>query len=138
MSPSNRPPRSLQCMLVDDRFTVSRLNASDPIPEWATRGPYFFITRTPEELAVACPEGQVPAGVKSQRGYLCLKIVGPILLAESGVLISLIGPLSERGIPIYVVSSYDTDYILFLEEYWGMALKAIREAGHELLENAGR
>ena len=128
--------RSLQFELLPFKFAVCTLLPLAPLPDWAMAGAYCFISRTPDEFSVVCPQDQVPAGAKSQRGYVCMKIVGPFLLSEVGVLNSFLQPLAERGIPIFAIGTYETDYVLLLEEYWVMALKALREAGHELVGEA--
>jgi len=57
---------------------------------------------------------------------------GPFPFNLTGVLLSFIEPLSSRGIPIFAVSTYDTDYVLIQEEFAGVAFSALQEAGHEL------
>ncbi|MGA7907349.1 MAG: ACT domain-containing protein [Candidatus Sulfotelmatobacter sp.] len=34
--------------------------------------------------------------------------------------------------PIFAISTYDTDYVLIQEEYWGAAISSLQRAGHEL------
>jgi hypothetical protein len=34
------------------------------VRHWATRGPFFSVTSTADELSVVCPETDVPAGVR--------------------------------------------------------------------------
>jgi hypothetical protein len=45
---------------------------------------------------------------------------------------SFIEPLSSKGIPIFAISTYDTDYVLIQEEWAGAAINALERAGHEL------
>ena len=52
---------------------------------------------------------------------------------EVGILNSFIGPLAQSGIPIFAVSSFDTDYVLLKEEFVGAALSVLSQAGHELV-----
>ena len=46
------------------------------------------------------------------------------------MLLSFIEPLSAKNIPIFAISTYDTDYVLIPEEFMP-ALGALSEAGHE-------
>ena len=64
--------------------------------------------------------------------WSCLKLEGPFPLSETGVLLSFIQPLSSNGVPIFAISTYDTDYVLIQEEWATMAIDALRQAGHEL------
>jgi hypothetical protein len=50
----------------------------------------------------------------------------------TGVLLSFIEPLSRSGIPIFAISTFDTDYVLIQEEWAGAALAELQKAGHVL------
>jgi hypothetical protein len=45
-------PHRLELTLLPERFAISQLAATAPIPEWATRGAFFSVTRTRDELSV--------------------------------------------------------------------------------------
>jgi hypothetical protein len=60
--------RRLELTLLTERFAISRLAADAPIPDWATCGSFFSVTRTGDELSVVSEISQVPVGVHSQPG----------------------------------------------------------------------
>jgi hypothetical protein len=127
------PRHQLRFRLVAVRYAICRLDRAAPIPEWALReAPFVSITRNDEELSIVCPEGVVPPGVKSDGGWVCLKLEGPFPFSMTGVLASFIDPLSSNGIPIFAVSTFDTDYVLIKEEFWGMSHAVLQGAGHQL------
>ena len=47
-----------------------------------------------------------------------------------GVLAALIGPLADAGVSVFVVSTFDTDYLLLKDETFGRAVDVLRNAGH--------
>ncbi len=47
-----------------------------------------------------------------------------------GVVASLVMPLAESGISVFVVSTFDTDYLLVKADDLDKALAALRAAGH--------
>ena len=47
-----------------------------------------------------------------------------------GVVASLSQPLAEAGIGIFVISTFDTDYLLVKENDLEKAVVALRSAGH--------
>lgn len=96
------------------------------------RGPFHAITRTPRELSIVCPEDLVPAGVRSEKGWRCLSLAGPIAFTETGVLSSLATPLAEAGIGIFVISTFDTDYVLVAVSRLEAAVRALEGAGHRI------
>lgn len=110
-----------------------RLATGTPVPEWAINGEFTSITRTSDELSIVCPIDNLPPGVRSPYCWTCLKLEGPFPFSQTGVLLSFIEPLSASAIPIFAISTYDTDYVLIQEEFAGTALNVLQEAGHELL-----
>ncbi len=113
-------------------YAVVRLNADAAVPEWATGGTFTSISRTPEELSIVCPAANLPAHIQTQHHWICLGLRGPFPFSVTGVLLSFIEPLSTNGVPIFAISTFDTDYLLIQEEYIGVAQDLLRRAGHEL------
>lgn len=115
-------------------FAICRLSADAAVPDWALRGSFFSVTSTAEELSIVCPSAQVPSGIVHENGWACLKLHGPFRFFETGILASFIRPLSERAIPIFAVSTFDTDYVLIKQEWVEKAVQALREVGHDEVE----
>jgi uncharacterized protein len=116
-------------------FAVCQLPAYAPIPEWASRGEFFSITRTSQELSIVCQEANVPEKVKAEKDWACLKLEGPFPFAETGVLLSFVAPLSEAGVPIFAVATFNTDFVLVKREFLSRALHVLKQAGHQLVED---
>src|SRR5437762_11957424 len=90
--------RHLELSLLPERFAISRLAADSAIPDWATQGPFFSITRTGDELSVVTELPRVPVGVQSQPGWRVLKVHGPFVLSGVGVLAAPAKPLPDAKI----------------------------------------
>ena len=90
---------------------------------------FISITRTAEELSIVCPADQAPQNAKCESPWTCFKLEGPFPFSLTGVLASFLDPLAERGIPIFAVSTFDTDYILVKEEHAATALETLRLPG---------
>jgi hypothetical protein len=114
-------------------YAIVRLAADAPVPEWATKGEFTSITRTPDELSIVCPADNLPRDVNSLHHWICLKLEGPFPFELTGVLLSFIDPLSRNGVPIFAISTYDTDYVLIQEEFVGIAMGRLKQAGHQLV-----
>jgi uncharacterized protein len=124
--------RHLELTLLPERFAISRLPADAPIPQWATKGPFFSVTRTGDELSVVTDLSQVPPGVQSQSGWRVLKVHGPFVLSEIGVLSALATPLAEAKISLFAVSTFDTDYLLVASETLSASIAALERTGHTI------
>jgi uncharacterized protein len=124
--------RRLKFRSLPDAYAIVRLAPNIPVPDWAAKGDFTSITRTAEELSIVCPANNLPPHMHSSRPWVCLKLEGPFSFSETGVLLSFLEPLWSTGVPIFAISTYDTDYVLIKEEFAGMAVNALRHAGHEL------
>jgi len=124
--------RRFELTLLPERFAISRLAADAPLPDWATRGSFFSVTRTGDELSVVSEISQVPVGVQSQPGWRVFKVHGPFVLSEIGVLSALAAPLAEAKISLFAVSTFDTDYLLVAAETLSAAIAALGRAGHTI------
>jgi len=123
----NRP---LNLELVSGSYAVCRLEAEAPFPAWVTAGPFVSLTRTDAELSIVCPQEAVPAKVRSEPGWRCLRVKGPLGLGMTGILASLAEPLAGSGVSIFVVSTYDTDYLMVQGRDLERAINALERAGH--------
>jgi hypothetical protein len=111
------------------RYAIARLEPADPIPAWADGEGFVSISRTDDELSIVCRNERVPSGVKQDGGWTCYKFQGPFAFGETGIVLSVIRPLSENGIGIFVVSTFDGDHLLIKT--------ADEPKGRELLQAAG-
>ena len=107
-------PRALT--LLRERFAICRFAPDAALPAWVFHAgaTYWSLTRTPEELSLVCPEDDLPPSVEDdvQRGYRAFVLKGPIPFGETGVIAALVAPLAAAGVPVFVLSTYDTDLLL--------------------------
>jgi hypothetical protein len=125
-----------------ERLAVCRFAPDARIPAWALKGEFFCVVRTRDELSIVCGESvcgedRMPDGASAERGWLALKLEGPFPFSMTGVLASFLQPLAEAQIPIFAISTFDTDYVLIKRENLGQAVAALGAAGHENIGLAG-
>jgi uncharacterized protein len=124
----------LKYRVLPGRLAVCRAAADAPIPASGLEGEFFCVMRTGDELSIVCPENRLPQdrdGVVVESGWIALKLEGPFPFAMAGVLASFLQPLAEAGIPVFAMSTFDTDYVLIKEENRKRALTALGTAGHQ-------
>jgi hypothetical protein len=126
-------PHNLTFRQLPSHYAIVRLAPDAPVPAWAVKGGFISITRTHEELSIVCPVENIPPDVHFDPRWICLKLEGPFAFIQTGVLLSFIEPLSNNSVPIFAISTYDTDYILVPQEYGNRVVDLLHEAGHELL-----
>ncbi len=121
--------------LLPGRYAVCRLRPDAPVPQWALRPGSTFscVMRTPEELSVVCQEAAVPPFVNlAEKGWRAFQLVGPVPFTTTGVISSLTAPLAAAGVGVFVLSTYDTDYVMVKEANLEKAQAALQAAGFTL------
>lgn len=65
-------------------------------------------------------------------GWRAFRAAGPLDFSLTGILAGIASVLAAAGIPIFAVSTYDTDYVLVKTERYEAALDALRAAGYDV------
>lgn len=115
-----------------ERLAICRLPADAAIPDWA-RGGFVTISRTAAELSIVCAQAHVPANVQQERDKVAFGIAGVVPMTTIGVLASLCGALAAVQVPVFVVSTYDTDYLLVGAAKFTAARTALAGLGHRIV-----
>ncbi|MBW1637104.1 MAG: ACT domain-containing protein [Deltaproteobacteria bacterium] len=124
----------LQFTVLEGELSIHRLPASAPVPDEVFTATFYSITRTSEELSIVCPEDININGARTEKGWSCIKIIGPLEFSQTGVLAALSTSLARAGIAIFVISTFDTDYILVKSRFLTAAIEQLAAAGYDLLE----
>jgi hypothetical protein len=122
--------RRFQLSLLPETYAIVGLPDGAHLPEWATQGAFFSVTRTTDELSIIAEESRVPAGVQFQGGWRVIKVHGPFMLSEVGVLAALVGPLAAARVSVLTIATFDTDYLLVASDSLAAAVSALERAGH--------
>lgn len=125
-------PARLTLLAVPGSFAVCQLPPGSPVPAWATAGPLFSVTRTPDELSVVCDDSVVPNGVTCETGWRAVRVAGSMPFTLVGVLAALTAAVASAGVGVFAFSTFDTDYLLVKAENWETTLAALRSAGHTI------
>ncbi len=113
--------------LLPEQLAITRLSPSERTPAWASGG-FVSVTRTPDELTIVCREDFLPAEIRADRGWRCLKLEGPFALTETGIAAEFTSALARAGVSVFIISTYETDYLLV--KNLETATHALRAAGH--------
>lgn len=124
--------------LVAAQLAVCRLVPDGPIPAWATAGEWWTVTRAGSELSIVCEARLVPPGVVSSGPWRLLAVEGPLSHALVGIMAAISAALAAVDIPIFAISTYDTDLVLVPANLLDQAQTALRAAGHRILDLTAR
>jgi hypothetical protein len=120
----------LKLSILPDQFAVCRLSPDAGVPVWTQNAEFYSITRSRDELSVVCLSKDVPENIRAECDWRALKVGGPLDFSLTGILTAIIDPLSEAKIPVFAISTYDTDYILVREASLSQVVAILNEEGH--------
>ena len=115
-----------------DLYAIVRLDPDSAVPGWVYDSPFWSVTRSDSELSIVCSEEDLPDGARAERGWCALELVGPLDFTLTGVVASLVSPLADDEVPIFVISTFETDYLLVREHHHHAAVEALTLAGHSV------
>jgi uncharacterized protein len=124
-------PRHFELSVLPESLAIAQLAVTAPIPVPKAQS-FFSITRTADELSLVCSESEIPENANAQTGWRALKLRGPFDLSEVGVLSSIATTLAEASITLFVISTFNTDYLLVHAEQLQSAVTALERAGHKI------
>ena len=122
------------------KMAVCQLPAGESIPAWC-QGEFTAVIRSPGELTVVCDQQQVPEhGLNSPLIRVELDWIGFVIdqvldFGLVGVIAKLSRVMADANIPIFVISSYSTDYFLIRQSFCELAVGRLVAAGYEVGQN---
>lgn len=92
---------------------------------------FVFVSKTDDEISLVCESEYIPSNsIVSESGWKALRISGILDFGMIGVMSNIANILAEAGISIFVVSTYNTDYILIKTESYDKAVQSLIHNGH--------
>lgn len=125
--------KSLSITVLEDRYSISRLAPDQPIPQQllvsVDERKLFSILRTDRELSIVCPASVQVGAESTSENWAAMEVDGPLDFSEVGILARISNSLATQNISLFVLSSYDTDYVLVAEKDLESATIALRADG---------
>ena len=125
--------KTLSLSVLPYHLAVCRLSPGDLLPGWLFELPFWSITRTADELSLVLPEENVLWDWKIEKGWRGLMVRGPLDFSLVGIIAALAAALAGAGIPIFALSTFDTDYLLVKERDLFHALEVLNASGYEII-----
>ena len=113
-----------------ETLAVVGLPAGTEVPDWAESSSIFSVTATATETSIVCARRSVPKKVRQAGPFTAFEVQGPLDLALTGVLGTLLAPLADAGISVFTISTFGTDWILVPQGGANDAAEQWRRRGH--------
>lgn len=118
----------MQLKKLEFKFTVCKVEAVTDIDLCKE---FFFIGKTDGEVSLVCRTKDTPKNtIKREDGWRGFRVQGELDFSLVGVIANISGLLAEYKISIFVVSTYNTDYVLVKENKFEKALDVLAENGY--------
>lgn len=96
---------------------------------------YNFIGKTDEEKSLVCITSEVPENtIQRDDGWKAFRIQGVLDFSLIGILAKIATVLADNGIPIFAVSTYNTDYVLIKKENYQKGMDVLQAAGYKIVD----
>ena len=113
--------------IMDERFTVCKVES---VPQELLDDRFCFVGKTDKELSLVCRTDLVPAQTLAREdGWRGMRVAVTLDFSLIGVLSRISSILAEAGVGIFVISTYDTDYVLVKGNMLEKAADALHAGG---------
>lgn len=110
-------------------FSIARYSPDVNLGPLYSRN-FCSITRTQHEVTIVCESDLLPTGHSVREdNWSCLRVEGILDFSLTGIISKISGALSASEISLFVVSTFDTDYVLVKSKTLAKARKALRNSG---------
>lgn len=119
----------MEISVQEGNYAVGKLQDRRDIGKMIPGDTFCSITVTSEEVSVVCEKNKIPPCRELQDGFSLLKIEGVLDFSLTGILAGVSDILAQAQIPIFCISTYNTDYILVRNESLEKAVQALQAQG---------
>ena len=117
---------------VEGEFTVCKLPDFSGVD---LSKPFRFTAATDTEFSLVCPAEDAPQTTTDREdGWRMFGVGGQLDFSLVGILARLTGTLAEEKIPVFALSTFDTDYLMVKSGDFGRAERAFGAAGYPVTE----
>ena len=114
---------------LEQGFSICKMRDSE-CPK--IRSETMFFGRTDGETSLVCPSTDVPTDCVLERndGWRAFRVVGTLDFSLIGILSKITGTLADNGIGVFVISTFDTDYVLVRDGDISKTRDVLSDAGY--------
>ena len=126
---------NLTLKILKNFYAICRFDTDSPLPEWLSKSDFYSLTRTRDELSVVCNQAVIDPDNQflMDKDWRCIKINNLLDLSLIGIIADIADTLKEKKIPIFTISTYDTDYILVKNKQLDLAFKSLKSKGYKII-----
>jgi uncharacterized protein len=112
-----------------DSFTIYQVANEKEIPAEIYGSGFYSVTKTCDEISIVTSCETLFPQLKSEKGWKGFKVAGILDFSLVGIINELTKPLKENGISVFVVSTFNTDYLFVKETAFQQAIEIFSKTG---------
>jgi hypothetical protein len=118
--------------LLNNEYSVYKFAPDSFVKENNFDGEFISFTKTKDEISVVAVSSSSNDYEKVESGWRILKIEGTLDFGLIGIVSKISTILAQEKISIFVISTYNTDYIMVKEAMIANAITALKDNHYEI------
>lgn len=100
----------MKIKIIEEKFSVCQIEDLSIVN---FKSQYFFVSKTDDELSLVCQTIDAPSKtIKREDNFRMMRIYGMLDFSVIGVIAKISEILAKEKVWLFVISTYNTDYIL--------------------------
>jgi hypothetical protein len=120
--------------LLDKDYSVYRFNTKDVIDNKLFSNDFISITKTEDEISIVTISGTLEHFEEEEGSWKILKIIGILDFGLIGIISKISAILANHEISIFVISTYNTDYIMVKKDKLEKAINILEQYNYEIIK----
>jgi hypothetical protein len=101
-----------------DTFSIYQLTDKQEIPDEIISSGFYSITKTNDEISIVTNCNLYFESFKSSKKWKGFMVQGILDFSMVGIINEITKPLKDNGLSVFVISTFNTDYLFVNEEYF--------------------
>ncbi|MDR2393302.1 MAG: ACT domain-containing protein [Treponema sp.] len=118
--------------LLKGEYAVYQCNTQYALDKNRVEKEFLSLTKTKDEISIVASSKSIEPYEKIEDGWNILKIMGTLDFSLTGIISTISTILANENISVFVISTYNTDYIMIKKEAIEAAIEVLKKNGYEI------
>lgn len=124
----------LNLIILNETYAICRFKADSDFPDWISDSEFYSLTKTKDELSLVCQQNDsLSQAIEINKDWRIIKVSGPLDFSLTGIIAEISGILAENKIPVFTISTYQTDYFLVKGQDINKAIDSLKYSGYDII-----